>query len=1235
MKKNRLPNAVVPKSARTCGLWVKCLVLMAVMCSHLTAWGQLKQRFTLEIKEAYLSELFVQIEKQSKYSFVYNVADIQALGKKNFRCVNAELRSILAKCLDNTPLKYEVTDTHIVISRRDGQTTPSLSESDKRRIEIEGTVTDEGHEPLAGVAVRMKGANIGVSTDAAGHYRLVLSVEPEKEVTIVYSFVGMETREVKYTGQKEIDIRLKEAVGMMDEVVVQTGYQTLDRRKITSAVTTLKMDDIRNPAIGTVDMMLEGHVPGMIFMQNSGTVGATPRLRIRGTSTVLGNQEPLWVVDGIVQTDPVNIDPNQLNDLDFVNLLGNAISGINPEDIEQIDILKDASATAIYGARAGNGVIVVTTKKGKPGPPSVNYSFSASFSRRPHYSDKFVNMMNSKERVAYSRELIENHQAYGFIKSWVGYEGAMKDYYDGNISFEEMQRRVGYYEGLNTDWFDLLTQNAFTNKHTVSVSGGSSIFRYYASAGLSNEQGNVKGERNRTYSTNINVSANFKRFSMRFGVNASLQDRKYVPTELGVMNYAYNTNRAIPAYEDGELYYYNKYYARDDNNSFRTPFNIINEMNNSFQKNKTYTTTLTATLGYKILDCLNFDATLSYTMGGTTQQLYYNENTYYAAVLRGEGEREFGSTVPANLMPYGGELDETKTDRSNYTIRGQLTFNKDLDAAGKHNLSAAAGAEVSSSKYNNFNQIFRGYMEDRGMGMGRFDPELYPQYYDWYYTTDAARGVHKEDLTNMVSGYVTVSYDYDNRYMFNVNARADASNQFGSRSNEKILPIWSFSGRWNIKNDLLPNSKVISDMSIRASYGIQGNMLSSESSRLVMSRTGEVNANNEYLSHIYRYPNPDLKWEKTHSTNVTFDFGLFRNRISGSFSYYYKKTNDAFLNKNVSNINGVTSYVVNRGTIENQGIELGLSFVAIDRTRRGNPNGFRWTIIPELGQTLNKLLNKVSSKTLKDNFTYTDFLNGSVEIPGKPLNSFYSYRFTGLSPIDGRPTFYGMDQETMEEEYKKYTTEKDKIYLMVMDYSGNRVPTIQGGLMNTFSYKRFTLSVNLAYSFGAKVRLLQLYPDVYRGYGTIAPQPEMNARKELLDRWRAPGDELYTNIPGTISGSAFTETLSESATGINWWKNASYRFADNIWQMYDNSDLRVVSGDYVRLQSLSFRYLFPEQWIKGAGLNSLSLGFYATNLFTICSKKLNGQDPTTQSGSSAVINMSNRPTFSFNLSVSF
>ena len=426
-----------------------------------TVFGQPKKLFSLGIRDAYLTELFLQIEKQSDYSFVYQTEDIEALGKKNFTCIRSDLESILQRCFSGTNLVWEISDNHIIIRQK---STQPRSE----RVTVEGRVLDEYRKPLAGVSVLVKGTRYGTTTDSKGEFKF--AVPRREKMVIRFTFIGMTPQELDYVEGKRLFVNMQQSSTDIGNVeVVHTGYQELTPREMAASIVSIKAEDIYNPGLATIDQMLEGNVPGLTFMQSSGQLGATPKLRIRGTTTILGSQEPLWVIDGVVQTDPVNIDPEQLNDLDFVNLLGNAVSGLNPEDIDQIDILKDASATALYGKSASNGVIVVTTKRGKVGPPVVTYSFSGSFTQRPRYTDRSVDVMNSLERTAFSRELMNNRQVYPTITSWLGYESIYRDYLNGEIDYNEFSRQAGYYETLNTDWFDLLMQNGWSNRHTLSL----------------------------------------------------------------------------------------------------------------------------------------------------------------------------------------------------------------------------------------------------------------------------------------------------------------------------------------------------------------------------------------------------------------------------------------------------------------------------------------------------------------------------------------------------------------------------------------------------------------------------------------------------------------------------------------------------------------------------------------------------------------------------------------------
>ena len=432
-----------------------------------------------------------------------------------------------------------------------------------------------------------------------------------------------------------------------------------------------------------------------------------------------------------------------------------------------------------------------------------------------------------------------------------------------------------------------------------------------------------------------------------------------------------------------------------------------------------------------------------------------------------------------------------------------------------------------------------------------------------------------------------------------------------------------------MKANILRDVNWVNGLSVRSSFGYQGNMLSEQTPELIIKKGNMNDYFGEYESNIQHYPNPDLRWEKTGAFNGSVDFALFNNRIRGTFSYFYKKTKDAFLSKTVADINGVETYVINSGTVENKGFEMSFNFTPIKAG--ANIGGFRWDIDPQIGQVLNTLLTKAvnnnSFEREQDEIFYTNYLDGSALIEGEPLNTFFSYKFKGLSPEDGRPMFYDVEEE-LKDEYLKM--EREDVFRRVMKVSGTRVPVLQGGVSNTFSYKRMSLSFNLSYSFGSKIRLMQLYGANQNGT-TVAPLPERNVRREFVKRWQRPGDEKHTNIPGLLSNAEYSRTLSP------WWGRSDYnsiKFADNIWQMYDNSDIRTVSGNYLKLQSFVFNYTLPEEFCKKLLLKTAYIGISGSNLFTICSSKLKGQDPS-QSGTTDKLNLSIRPSYSVNLGITF
>lgn len=1098
--------------------------------------------------------------------------------------------------------------------------TANATQQTSSRGDITGRVFDSEGEPLIGAGVIFPGQNKGTTTDAEG--RFTLSSGGKKEVVLEISFFGMKKRTVTWTG-KPLNIRLEFDNQTINELVV-TGYTTVDARKNTSAITSLAMEEILVPGMTTIDQALEGRVPDLFFTQNSGEVGTTARMRIRGTSTLIGNREPLWVLDGIPLTDPVDVTTEQLNDPDYVNYIGNAISGINPQDIDRIDVLRDAAATALYGTRAANGVIVVTTKKGEVGPPSISYSTQMKVIRRPRYTDRNIRLMNSQERMLFGRDLVDLHYAFPTDMTMVGYEGAYLDYINGQIDRNTFQQRITQFETANTDWFDELSHDALTQSHTVSLSGGSEKTRYYASLGYTGEDAVVKTQYNNRYSASMSLRTDLsKNLSASFRLNGSVSKKNYLPDDLNVLNYAYNTTRALPVRdEDGSLYYYKRHAyrigPRGADESSKYNYNILNEMENSTQSHSSNNIMAQFDLTYRLKHIFDVMATAAYQRSVSDSETWFGEKTNYVSQLKNgeEGDAPIPGTAGKCELPYGGVLKKNNSNSESLTSRIQANYHQSFGKEQSHMVSASLGYEVNMYRNGGFSDESRGYFRDRGMQflstMTAEDIAKFPDYAEWLAKNH--RGV-SSGKTNKLSGYLTVSYSFGDYFTLNANGRFDASNKFGSRSNEKLLPVWSVSGMMNVKELFFPNADWAEDVRLRASYGKTGNMVDGQTPNLLIRRGTVDTYFNEYYSTVAYLPNPNLKWEQTDQVNVGLSFSFFDRRLQFTTDWYYKKTHDAFTTVKVPAVNGVRNYIMNGGDISNTGISFRLSGYPI-RTKD-------WTWHVSTGYSW--VYNQVGDNQAE--YEIADYLNGTAIVGGESIGTFYSYKYLGLSPEDGAPMFddYGdrrhlLENKTMEE-----------IVKTVMVKTGNRDATFTGQIYSTLKWKQLSISTNFIYNIGNKIRLFDLYGSIMNGVSS-----ENNIRKEFLERWQVPGDEKRTDYPALISPANpsyvdYRNHWSGSSTSLN---QGFKQFANSTWDMYDKSDFRVVDGSYLRLNNLSLRYMLPSKHLKGTPLKQLSADFTTSNVFTIRSPKLKGQDPS-QRGFTPKTVLSARPSYTLGLRVSF
>lgn len=815
--------------------YLVCFLIMCVLVTGLAAQEK-EKRVTMKCVNEKLTDALKKIEKQSSYKIVFSYNELHAIR------VNATIEGLTApeavkKLIAGQPINSSVDGRYIHVF---------LKKDYSQKGFLNGQVVDENDEPLPGVSVRVKnGRSTGTLTDLNGCFSI--PVKEGQSAMLTFSFIGKKTVEKMVNDGWGVQVKLEELVNAVDEVVV-TGYQVMDKRLMASSTSMVKMDDIKIPTLNTVDKMLQGTVPGLMVQNSSGSPNATPRIRMRGSSTIYGNASPLWVVDGIVYEDPVDLSNDELNNvlqgtgadmLEQVNLnatrslLGNAIAGVNPNDIESITFLKDASATAIYGTRAANGVIVLTTKKGKIGKPSINFSASLGFTGRPRYSQ--YNLMNSKERVGISKEVAEKGYLYDYIPYATGFEGALFDFYNMKITKSEFDAQVAKYETMNTDWFKLLCQNAFNQDYSASISGGNETVNYYTSIGYNNSKGTTKGDNSTSYSLTSNISARLTkkvRAYTRLSFSEQSSDGFYTTNPY---SYALETTRAIASDE----YYTTKNNTIDGlSNNYPLTYNIFNELAHTGNEAKSRNFSGNVGIDIDILKGLKLQTLFGMRYVNSTNYQWADERSYYIASIRGY---DYGTVAPnseeekKSVLPHGGILNYSSTNNVSYTARAQFSYATLLGAMQQHAINAMIGYEANSNQYDGLSDVEYGYYPDRGMAISyEYDKESAGSGVLNNSSLDKHNVSRKNSKSNTVSAYATFVYALKNRYIFNANLRGDASNRFGQYTNHKFLPVWSMAARWKVNDEAwFRGWKALDDFSIRFSYGQQGNIPTSVGPNLV------------------------------------------------------------------------------------------------------------------------------------------------------------------------------------------------------------------------------------------------------------------------------------------------------------------------------------------------------------------------------------------------------------------
>lgn len=1156
------------------------------------------QNITLAKRKIRLTDVFNIVYQQTGFGISGANTLLKDIPPMDVDVKDMPLVDFMTYILGSSNLGAKIEGKSIFIFKKKQTVDVITSIEQQDKITISGAIVDSLGRPIPSATIHLVGAeNLGVSANRQGNF--VFPNVPRNSEVKVTSLGYQDVRfHVFNAGKNPMPSNVKPAFfndfsarftvimthssKEIDDVVV-TGYMDIDKSRFTGSAFTVRAEDIKIAGEISIDQMLQGVVPGMLVSMPSGQVGASAKIRVRGTSTLLGNQEPVWVVDGIVQRNPLPIQngvgslSGEMNDMSL--LAANSISWLSPSDIETITVLKDASATAIYGSQAANGVIVIKTKKAKAGSIAVTYGTDITLGRRPNYAN--YNLMNSQELMRFFKEIYESRDSYTQAILPIGYGGLVQRLQNKEIDYDTYIREFRNMETMNTDWFDQLFRNPISQTHNVNVSGGTEKLTNRTGFSFQNQLGEATGNNLTSFSANSNTTLRFgEKLSINLLLNGGIRSTNGFAFGVNPLNYALNTSRTIPMYnEDGTLYYHEKF----GSGSTAIPgkmsylYNIQNELENTGNSGTTRSISTSVDLRYTLTSDFEYQGLFSYTGSSTDSKNYATELSNYITNIRGYEFGSVSSNSPeekSTRLPFGGLVILNNSVNTGYTFRNNIVYNKTY--AEKHNVTAQVGIEVRGGLQTGSTDTRYGYLHYRGEKYAPIPQNpilINARNSENLHEAMRSNSQIVNTRSNYLSEYLTAVYGYDSRYVINFSGRLDASNRFGQDQNKKFAPTWSLGAKWRVGNEaFFKHQSWIGALDIYGSYGYQGNAVESVSPYLI-ARDGGVNTYfQQYTLSILSLPYPNLGWEKTKSYNLGVDFSLLEGRLNATANMFSKK-GDVLAARDVPIENGMASAIVLGSKLENKGYDFIINVVPV-RTKE-----FNWQLSINSGFTRNRLLNndRINKRA--------DFLNGTAIMNGEAYSTFYSYAFSGLTSDGGIPTFNYMDITK---------TDNDLDYLVK---SGVLEPDFSGGVSTSFRYKNISLRAQFAVAFGNQKRL----PVIYNNSG--APLPNQNASRLLLDRWKSAGDELLTDIPAVPPGNP-NQIIVPLPTITTAFMSP--------YEMYSLSDRRVADADFIRCRSIGFTYELPVQVLKKLHVKRLSFSASLTNPFLITiDKAWQGYDPET------------------------
>lgn len=1149
-------------------LFVVCLQFSVFAGSHAQ-----NVRVTLDMHNVTLEQVLKELKEQTGMRFFYSVEKARGEHKAEVKVNEISLDEALKKILDGTRLTYSIQEDVIVIKEdaMKGLPAPQL---------IKGLVKDKEGNPLPGVSVFVKGTTVGMATDVNGKFEF--PVNSQNDLVLVFSFVGMKPKEVKYTGQPEINVILEEDQAELGEVVC-TGYQTISRERVTGSFSVISNEQIENKTPMNFMERLEGMAPGLFIHKGE--------YSIRGIST-FDDAKPLVVVDGF----PIEGD----------------VESVNPNDIDQVTILKDAAASSIWGAKASNGVVVITTKSGKTagkgGRKYINYTDDFLFEAVPDYD--YLDHASPEATIQFQREAAPHMRIYAqtgnmYFNVYTPVLRIYEDYLrDVDVNDPANAGKVATAEQKFSDLArlnnrnqlkDYLLKTSFKQQHNFTISGSNDRSAHYISVNYNSEQGGYVGYKKQNMLFNIKEIVDIMpKLSATFGANISFSKG----TESNVDKEWFNlcpydmladqNGNPLPVYYKKSVDETNYVSSIGGMDESLVP---LNELNNYSKKNKSNNNRLFAVLNYKVLDCLSVDVRYQMERGFDKTSNYSSPDSWEVANLYNKFTYWENDELQS-LIPKGGIMNEIKGETESYSLRASLDFNKTL---GKHEMNLVLGGErnavkntISTVKKLGYDKQTLLYEAVNQVGMADFD-SYDKLYWDTYSVLPKEFDNFAETEDRFVAFFANLSYLYDSKYSFTASARIDQSNLFGTDPKYRYTPLWSAGMGWDVSKEEFFKADWVDRLHFRVTYGINGYASKKAGPFLVLSHD-RGNFTGEMANSILSYPNDKLRWEKTATTNFAVDYAFLNNRLTGKLEYYMRKTSDVLGLVEKDPTLGMSSLTENTASISNKGFELELNSVNISNA------DFKWTSHLILSYNKNKVTNVVTDISASAAYQWTwDVIN----VKGKPKDSFYRYRWAGLSAT-GDPQVYDAAGNIVEPDAYSDMNDKDALV-----YKGTIHPVYTASFTNVLSYKGFELSLMFIANGGHKMK-----NDLFNGQ----TPGRMAVHKDVAKMWRQAGDEKYTDVPRVDYDGYYSGVYARA--------------------FYKGADINILDASYIKLREVLLTYKLPNHLFSKLPVTGIRLKAQVRNLWYWAANK-EGIDPEVHDYAVGTRNLPMTPTWSFGVNVTF